>query len=251
MTLRPRPSRVSAAILALLLGACSAKLDPALSGQPSLSTARVALAGGSPQIALNICTALLKDRAKDADLLVCRADGLAELGRTAEAVSGYQAALAIDPEQSLARIGLGRLRLATDPAAAEALFLAALARSPRNAVALNDLGIARDLQGKHADAQAAYGEAIAAAPEMRAAQVNLALSLALSGRAGEAIRLIRPIGERSGATARERHDLAAVLAMDGRADEANRLLRSDLPGSQADSAVEGYIALPTGRRATP
>ncbi len=254
MTLR-RPAHAARAARALLplvlsaaaVGACSAKLDPSLSGQPSLSTARVALAGGSSEIAYNICSALLKDRPKDGDLLVCRADALAQMGRPAEAASGYAAALAVAPDQAGARLGLGRLRLATDPAAAEALFLAALARNPRDAATLNNLGIARDLQGHHADAQTAYGEAIGAAPDMRAAQVNLALSLAMSGRSGEAVRIIRPIGERAGASARERQDLAAVLAMDGQPDEAARLLRADLPGAQADSAVEGFRALPRPR----
>ena len=235
-------------VLATLLGACSAKLDPSLSGQPSLSTARVALAGGSGEIALNICNALLLEHPKDGDLLVCRADALASMGRAAEATSAYQAALAVDGKSGGARMGLGRLRLATDPAGAEALFLAALATNPRNAAALNNLGIARDLQGHHADAQTAYGEAIGAAPEMRAAQVNLALSLAMSGRSGEAVRILRPIAERPEATPRERHDMAAVLAMDGKPDEATRLLRVDLDGGQVDSAVDGYRALPATRR---
>ena len=49
-------------------------------------------------------------------------------------------------------------------------------------MALNDLGIARDLQGRHTDAQTAYRSALGVDPDMRAAQVNLALSLAMSGQ---------------------------------------------------------------------
>ena len=226
-----------------LLGACS-QSDTAITGQPSLSTARSALAGGSPEIALNICTSLLAKRPKDGLLLVCRGDALSAVGRNAEAVSDYQAALLMDGKLAGAKIGLGRISLTTDPARAEALFLDALTSDPRNPAALNNLGIARDLQGRHADAQTAYGEAIAAAPELRAAQVNLALSLAMTGRAGEAVRIMRPIGLGADATPRERHDLAAVLAMDGKPDEAARLLRPDLDGTQVDQAVSGFQSLP-------
>ena len=233
-----------AAVLLALLGGCSASGDPQLSGRASLATARVALASGSSGLAFNICTGLLADRPRDPALLVCQGDALTATGRAAEALAAYTAALAADGGSAEARIGLGRLRLGTDPAAAERLFLEALAKSPRNAVALNNLGIARDLQGRHADAQTAYGEAIAAAPDLRAPQVNLALSIAMSGRAGEAVRILRPIAERPDATPRERHDLAAALAMDGKTDEAARLLRPELNGSQADQAVEGFRALP-------
>lgn len=240
----PRPFILAAV---LLVAACSSQSDTLLTGRPSITTARVALAGGSGDIALNICNGLLEQRPTDTDLLVCRGDALVVLGRNAEAASVYDRALALNPRASDAKIGLGRLRLATDPTAAELLFLDALTSNPRNAVALNNLGVARDLLGRHADAQVAYGEAIAAAPDLRGPQVNLALSLGMSGRAGDAVRMLRPIGERADATPRERHDLAAVLAMDGKSDEAARLLRQDMDGPQADDAINGFKALPARR----
>ena len=222
---------------------CSSQTDALLSGTPSLSTARVALSGGSADVALSICDRLLDKRPKESGLLACRGDALAAMGRNAEATGAYELALVADGKSVPAKIGLGRIRLASDPAAAEALFLDALVRDPRNPTALNNLGIARDLQGRHADAQTAYAEAIGAAPEMRAAQVNLALSLAMSGRAGEGVRILRPIAGRADATARERHDLAAVLAMDGKPEEAVKLLRPELDGAQTDEAVVGFRSL--------
>ncbi len=240
---RSIPGILAAALIAVSLGGCSAT-DTTLSGQPSLTTARAALGGGSADLALNLCTLLLTRHPSDAPLLVCKGDALMLLGRNAEAVSSYEAALLVDRKSGDAKVGLGRVKLAVDPARAEALFLDALTSDPRNAAALNDLGIARDLQGRHAEAQVAYGEAIAAGPDVRAPQVNLALSLAMTGRAGEAVRIMRPIGGRSDATPRERHDLAAVLAMDGKADEASRLLRTDLDGPQTDEALSGFQSLP-------
>lgn len=240
---RTRPGLFFVLSIVSMLAACS-QSDTSITGQPSLATARSALAGGSPGLALNLCTALLAKRPKDGLLLVCRGDALTAMGRGAEAVSDYQAALVLDPKLAMAKVGLGRISLSTDPARAEALFLDALTSDPRNPAALNNLGIARDLQGRHGDAQTAYGEAIAAAPELRAAQVNLALSLAMSGRSGEAVRIMRPIGTRADATPRERHDLAAVLAMDGKPAEAAQLLQPDLDGTQVDQAVSGYQSLP-------
>src|SRR5271169_5263780 len=85
-----------------------------------------------------------------------------------------------------AQLVLGRILLRTDPARAEHVFLAALAGSPRNADMLNNLGVARDLQGHHAEAQAAYRKALSVEPSLRAARINLALSLALSGKGSDA-----------------------------------------------------------------
>ena len=228
--------------LSALLAAC-AQPSATLQGTPSLQTAQVALAGGSPSVALRICDGLVARESRNADYLACRGDALTAMDRYAEAAPAYQAALQTNPTLVSAQVGLGRLALRSDAARAETLFLEALANEPRNAAALNDLGIARDLQGRHADAQTAYGEAIAAAPEMRAAQVNLALSLAMTGKSEQAIRIMRPIATRPDATQRERHDLAAVLAINGKQDEAEQLLRADLNGAQANEAVAGFRSL--------
>jgi tetratricopeptide (TPR) repeat protein len=184
-------ARFAVVLLAAAVAGCATAPLADLPGTPSVSTARAALSGGSPEVALRICDGLAVREPLNAGALVCRGDALSVMGRNAEAAPAYEQALRVDPHAAAADIGLGRIALQTDAARAEALFLKALTEEPRNAVALNDLGIARDLQGRHADAQTAYGEAIAAAPENRAAQVNLALSLAMSGQPGEAIRCLR------------------------------------------------------------
>ncbi len=154
----------------------------------------------------------------------------------------FNTVLKRDPASVDAHVGLGRVRLASDPTAAEALFLEALQRQPRNAVALNDLGIARDLQGRHDDAQAAYRQALAANPDMSAAQVNLALSLAMSGRSRDAVQLLRPMASNPGASRQLRHDLAAVLTMAGDKTGAERILSADLSPEEVRQALEAYAA---------
>jgi len=236
--------RIWIAALLFIMGGCASGGPALRTGAPSFPTAQAALASGAPDLALRICGGLLASSPRSTDLLTCQGDALSALGRVTEAEASFRQALRLDAGAEGALIGLGRLSLAERPAEAEALFLQVVERRPRNAVALNDLGIARDLQGEHAAAQAVYGRAIAAAPDLRAAQVNLALSLALSGRGEEAVRLARPIADAPGATIRERHVLAAVLGMAGQTAEAVRLLQPDLPAQQVEEALEGYKALP-------
>ena len=86
------------------------------------------------------------------------------------------------------RPGDGRIGDAVDPHAAALAFTQAIADDPNNADALNDLGIARDLQGNFAGAVEPCSRALLADPSMIAAEVNLGLSLALSGRGEEALQ---------------------------------------------------------------
>ena len=93
--------------------------------------------------------------------------------------------------------GLGRTLVQSDPRAAEAAFLAALSYEPDNVIALNNLGVSRDMQRRNAEAQDAYRHALTVSPESTDVQVNLGMSLALSGHAGEAVPLLRGIAARS------------------------------------------------------
>jgi Flp pilus assembly protein TadD len=133
---------------------------------------------------------------------------------------------------------LGRVQLPVDPAAAETTFNQVLGQESRNAAALNDLGIARDLLGRHGDAESAYRAALAASPDMSAAQVNLALCLAMRGKGPEAIRLLRPLAEDRSATRKVREDYAAVLAMAGERDEAERILSTDFGPEEVAPALD-------------
>jgi Flp pilus assembly protein TadD len=228
---------------ALLISACSQAVPQLRTGVPSLNSARAAQDGGAPEIALNICQRIAAGDRRNAEALACEGNALTALKRPDEADAAYTNALVLAPDSQDALLGLGRLRLSTDPKRAEAFFRRVIARAPRNAIALNDLGIALDLQGRHAEAQKNYGAAIAANPDMRAAQVNLALSTALGGHPEAAVDLLTPLATRSDASARERHDLAAALAMAGRPEEAARLLSPDLQGADLDAAIAGYRSL--------
>jgi tetratricopeptide (TPR) repeat protein len=226
-----------------LLSACTTGPRPLGTGIPSLDTARAALQSGAPAVALKICLEIIASGRHSAAAMTCEGDALVALNRADLADKVYTVALQLDSGWQAALMGLGRLRLRTNPQSAEALFHRASSDDPRNTAALNDLGIALDMQGRHQEAQAAYGKAIAADPDMRSAQVNLGLSLALGGRPAEGVKMLAPIADDPNATARERHDLAAALAMQGNSDEAARLLSPDLRGADLDAALAGYQAL--------
>ncbi len=227
----------------ILLSACNrGGIATPGSGQADLGVAQAALRGGSPQIALQVASSILTREPNNNEALIIQGESLTQLGRLDEAAASFSAVLQHDAGSVPAHIGLGRVRLASDPASAEVLFLVALQQEPRNAVALNDLGIARDLQGHYADAESAYRSAMAANPDMNAAQVNLALSLAMAGNARDAVQLIRPLASDPQASRQVRHDLAAVLAMGGNKAEAATILSKDLPPQDVQQALDGYVA---------
>jgi Flp pilus assembly protein TadD len=202
--------------------------------------ADTALKGGSPEIALQIANNVLAQNPGNGSALATKGEALTALGRPEEAAIAFSQVPPKDPAAVSAQIGLGRIRLASDPVGAEAAFLGALSQDPRNAVALNDLGIARDLQGRHTDAQTAYRSALGVDPDMRAAQVNLALSLAMSGQSRDAVQLLRPLASKPDASQQLRHDMAAVLAMSGSRTEAEQILSKDLPPEQVQQAMDAF-----------
>lgn len=228
-------------MLSLLAGCGSGGSGLSL-GRPGVDVARAALRGGSPQLALQITNDLLTRQPDDDQALLLQADALTDLGQFNAAALDYTKVLKQDPTSINAYIGLGRLRLPTDPAGAEALFLEALQHDPRNTAALNDLGVARDLLGHHSMAQRAYSRALGINPELHAAQVNMALSFAISGDSNRALNLLQPLVYRPDASRKLRHDLAAVLAMGGKKAEAERILSADLTPEQIQQALADYVA---------
>lgn len=236
----------------LLLGACASHAQVGLhDGQPGVDVAEAALRGGAPQVALQIDDAILAKDPRNVPALLNRGDVQTAQQQYDAAAESYAAALRYDSGSVPARIGLGRIRLTNDPAAAEHLFMEVVQREPHNAIALNDLGIARDLQGRHQDAQQAYRDAMASDPAMVGARVNLALSLAMTGRADDAAPMLRPVAEAPAAPRKYRHDMAAVLAMGGDRAGAERILSKDMSVEQAKQAVAIFTATPGPAEAAP
>ena len=232
----------------LLLAACGGSHEAVMGNAPGVDIAEAALRGGSAEVALRIDDLILAKDPRNVAALINRGTAQTAMQQFEAAAGSYAAALEADPKSVQARIGLGRLRLAVDPGAAETLFGEATQRDSHNAVAWNDLGIARDLLGRHDAAQDAYRQAIGLNFSMTGAQVNLALSMAMAGRANDAAATLRPLASAPAAPRRLRHDLAAVLAMGGDRDEAQTILAKDLAPEEVNQALSIFSAAasPTG-----
>jgi Flp pilus assembly protein TadD len=236
-------------------------------GHLTVQVADAALAAGAPDVALRVADLILRDAPHDVPALVAKGDALYAMGHLDLARGAYRSAIAVDPGAVKALVGLGRTLVRSDPKAAEAAFLDAATRQPDNATALSNLGIARDLQGRHEDAQVAYRKALAVTPDSTDITVNLGLSLALSGKSAEAVALLRPLAGQADATGLRRKDLAAALALAGDPAASQRVLHGEAAPAGADwpadtasaetplvavaSPVRGREAAPAGVAAFP
>jgi Flp pilus assembly protein TadD len=235
----PSTNSFAVIVVALLaLAGCGSGDTSALKAKQETNVGEAALTAGNPDVALRLADETLLRDPSDAGALTRRGLALTALGRLQEARDSLAKAVAVQPHSAVALLALGRVQLPVDPAAAEVTFQAVLQQDTRNAAALNNLGIARNLQGHTVDAEAAFRSAIAAAPDMTAAQVNLALCLAMRGQGAEAIGMLRPLADHPTATQKVREDYAAVLAMAGERGEAERILGSNMTATEVAPALD-------------
>lgn len=140
-------------------------------------------------------------RALDADDQL--GEALAALQRAGELRPGL-------PGLSKAR-GRSELR-AGNLVAAETAFRAATVEAAADPRGWVGLGVALDLQKRHAEAQSAYAGALRADPLDRSARNNLALSVALQGQPGQAAALLEPWASADDAPTRMRANLLLLRA---------------------------------------
>ncbi|WP_315756790.1 MULTISPECIES: tetratricopeptide repeat protein [unclassified Bradyrhizobium] len=127
------------------------------------------------------------------------------------------------------RIRKARSELARHQAEpALAIFTSVLTSDPENIPALNGLGVALDMLGRHDEAQTAYRQVLAIAPADMIASNNLGLSLTLTGRYADAMTVLRPIALGESASPRARQNLVIAMALSGDRDGAAKLARVDL-----------------------
>jgi Flp pilus assembly protein TadD len=235
-----RPINGFPVVLALLLATagCASRDSAAVTARQDATLGDAALLVGSPEVALHLADDALTRKPTDAGALTRRGLALTALGQLDEARDSLRKAVASEPNNPQALLAFGRVQLPVDPAAAEAMFQLVLGQDSKNAAALNNLGIARDLQGHHAEAELAFRAALAAKPDMSAAQVNLALCLAIRGQASEAIGLLRPLADGPSATQKVRENYAAVLVMAGERDKAQRILADNMNASEVAPALD-------------
>ena len=202
------------------------------------------MANGIPQSALAVTRDILQTDPSNVPALLRQGEALLSHGPAGGGGRSVPASLGGRSAFADGLRGFGRISLANgDAKQAETQFRKVLEIASNDVAALNDLGIALDLQERHEEAQAAYQSALAQRPGMRAAQVNLGLSFALGGAADRALTILRPLADDPAAEGKVREDLAVALALAGDRGAADKVLQADMSSDNAAAALAGYTAL--------
>ena len=200
--------------------------------------ASVAAAQGSyspynetPTAALARYVHVLADDPKDFGALIGAGRAALELGDTQAAAGFFARADEVNPRSPLPQAGMGAVQVDNgDPQAALPYFARAQQLGAPLASFGCDRGLAYDLLGKQAQAQADYRAALGGLDSDEARR-RLALSLAISGDKAGALTTLSPLmakGDAAAARAR-----AFVLALTGDSGGATAAIDAAMPGSWA------------------
>jgi len=193
-----------------------------------------AAARETPSATLSRNMRVLADTPKSFEALVGAGKAALELGDTQAAVGFFGRADEVYPASPVPQIGMGAAAVADGNAVAALQFFTRAQQLGANGAMMGkDRGLAFDLLGRHADAQADYRRAMVGA-DAEEARRRLALSLAISGDQKAALEMLAPLmakGDAAGARCR-----ALVLALTGDPDGARRSIEAAMPGSSSQMA---------------
>ncbi len=199
---------------------------------------------GDLNLAAGICNRAHEINPTDPAPLIELARVMEELEMTESAVEAYRAALLLNPEQTDALYGLGKIYIDQQryDLAMEPLEVAA--QQPTDDPRIyNALGVIMDQQGQHADAQAYYRQGLEYNPRNVSLRNNLGLSMVLDGQSEAGLAMLRDVAAEpaAGATAGRNLELASQIAA--------KTAAAKPAGSM--SAVEPANAEPQSSKAQP
>ena len=209
-------------------------LGPVLSGAPARAQISVGVAAESPSDALARNMKILGTEPKSFEALIGAGRAALALGDTQAAAGFFGRAEEVWPTSPLAQAGMGAaLAQEGDGSGALQYFARAMQRGATQSMIGCDRGLAYDLLGRHADAQADYRVALygSDADESRR---RLALSLAITGKKADALSTLSPLMARGDAAAARTR--AFVLALTGDSNGAKSAMEAAMPGSGAHMA---------------
>lgn len=238
-------ARMIGAGLMLLLGACDL---PSISrGDEYDATVRradEARLAGNPDSAIPLYERALQANPQGVEAKLGLGQTLLSIGAGDEAAAQFRDVLARRSGDNAARRGLASALIGMgQPGLAEQQIDAALRSDAGDYRALNLLGVALDLQGRHAEAQANYRRGIELAPDYLPMRSNFGLSLAITGPASEAIAQLAPLAGSRNADARTRLNLAFAYAMAGDLENSLQLCRRVLDEHYAQRQFAYFMQL--------
>jgi len=210
----------------------------ACAGLSVVMTAAPAAAQGSyspynetPSTALARYVHVLADDPTDFNALIGAGRAALELGDTQAAAGFFARADEANPKSPLPQAGMGAVSVANGDAKGSLPYFKRAQQLGASSATLGaDRGLAYDLLGRQADAQADYRAALNGA-DGDEARCRLALSLAISGNKAGALETLAPLmGKGDAGAARSR---AFVLALSGDSNDAMVATDAAMPGSWA------------------
>lgn len=232
----------AAALLATLLASTATPLAaqlPAAPAEPTVMDPAVAARLENQRL---LTAALARLAANGAD-----GQALTQAGRSALALGDARAALGflaraeqLAPRDPVIKAALGATMVQLeDPVQAMRFFEAAIALGGLERAYLADRGLAFDLLGDQARAQADYALAAQYAPSPEVTRRH-AISLGISGNSDAAVQMLGPLLRAQDRAAwRSR---AMIVAMNGRPDEARQIAAATMP-TQLATGLSPYFAM--------
>ncbi len=170
---------------------------------------------GDLKLAEGICNRAHEINPTDPLPLIELARVLEKLKMSASAEEAYRAALLLDPQQTDALYGLGKIYIDQQryDMAMGPLEAAAQVQTDDPRI-YNALGVIKDQQGQHADAQAYYQQGLAHSPRNVSLRNNLGLSMVLDGQPEAGLAMLRDVAAEpaAGATAGRNLEMASQIA---------------------------------------
>lgn len=186
---------------------------------------------------------------KDFTTLIGAGRAALELGDAQAAAGFFARADEVNPRSPLPQAGMGAVSVISgQPQEALPYFSRAQQLGATLATIGCDRGLAYDLLGRQAEAQADYRAALKG-PDGEEARRRLALSLAISGNRTEALQVLSPlVAQRDVAAGRTR---AFVLALSGDSAGAMAAINAAMPGSSGSVApfLQRLPSLQAGQKA--
>jgi Flp pilus assembly protein TadD len=203
----------------------------------------------SPAAALARYVRTLASEPKDFETLIGAGKAALAMGDAQAAAGFFARADEVNPQSPLPQAGMGAVSVANgDPRAAIPYFQRAQQLGAQVATFACDRGLAYDLMGQQAQAQADYRAALSGRDSDEARR-RLALSLAISGNRAAALQTLAPLSAKGDAgVARVR---AFVLALTGDSAAAMNAINAVMPGSARNVApfLQRLPGLSAGQKA--
>jgi Flp pilus assembly protein TadD len=203
----------------------------------------------SPSAAMARYIRDLASNPKDFDSLIGAGRAALALGDPQAAAGFFARADDVNPQNPLPQAGMGAVSVANgEPQAALPYFKRAEQLGAQPITFACDRGLAYDLLGQQAKAQADYRLALSG-QDSDEARKRLALSLAISGDRATALETLAPLSAKGDAgVARVR---AFVLALTGDPNAALNAINAVMPGSGSEVApfIQRLSSLSSGQRA--